>query len=310
MGTHGFYEGLNASQGEASIPSYRFPEAAAKALSKATAYGEWLQVAESPVPTVCVDCSLAGNTVEACRDALAAERSPLWLGPSDVPRLLAAYGIKTPESAVATSPDQAARLAEEMGFPVALKVVSDQVTHKTDIGGVILDRRDHKEVRQGFEQIVSKAWQVDLAESVQGVLVQRFVKQGIEAVVGVTQDPMFGHLIMFGLGGEYVELVRDVVFRLHPLTSHDIESMIQSVKAAQLLKGYRGHPPGDEEALRDLLSKVNQMVTDIPELLEMDLNPVKILPPGQGCVVVDARVRLGIPRRLDRRLRTECVEPK
>jgi acyl-CoA synthetase (NDP forming) len=303
MGTHGFPDGLRAdAEGGARIPSYRFPEAAAKALSRVTTYGEWLQVADSPVPPVCVDCDLAGTTVQACRDSLAAEcNGPMWLDASDIPRLLAAYGIETPESAVATSPEQAADLAEEMGFPVAMKVVSDRVIHKTDVGGVILDRRDRKEVRQGFERIVAKAWQADLSESVQGVMIQRYVEEGIEAVVGVTQDPSFGPLIMFGLGGAYVELVRDVAFRLHPLTEHDIWSMIRSVKASKLLEGYRGAPPGDEEALRDLLAKVSQMVADIPELVEMDLNPVKILPPGQGCVVVDARIRLGDPRMLRRR---------
>lgn len=309
MGTHGFSAGLRrSSEGEHAIPSYRFPEAAAKALGRAVTYGEWLDIADSPVREVTVDCSLADNTVTACRDALETENQPLWLDASDIPRLLAAYGIRTPASAVATSPEQAAELAEEMGFPVALKVVSDSVTHKTDVGGVILDRRDRREVKQGFESIVAKAWQADLSESVQGVLVQKYVKEGIEAVVGVTQDPNFGPLIMFGLGGAYVELVRDVVFRLFPLTEHDIESMVRSVRAAKLLEGYRGQPGGDADALRDLIARVNQMVADIPELLEMDLNPVKILPPGQGCVAVDARIRLGTVQRIDRRDRRSCVE--
>ncbi len=304
MGTHGFPAGLReGAPGEAPIPSYRFPEAAAKALSRATNYGEWRKIADSPIPEVDVDCGLVDSTVDACRDALSTEGQPLWLGASDVPRLLAAYGIQTPESAVATSPEQAAELAEEMGFPVVLKVVSESVTHKTDVGGVILDRRDRKEVKQGFERIVAKAWEADLAESVQGVLVQRFVQEGIEAVVGVTQDPIFGPLIMFGLGGAYVELIRDVAFRLHPLTEHDIDEMIHSVRAAQLLAGYRGQPAGDEVALKDLIARVSQMVGDIPELLEMDLNPVKILAPGRGCIAVDARIRLGKPLRLDRRTR-------
>jgi acetyltransferase len=213
-----------------------------------------------------------------------------------VPRLLKAYGIETPDSAVATSPDQAVAVARELGFPVALKVVSDKVVHKADVGGVILDRRDEHEVRHAFETILAKSWQADVADSVQGVLVQRFVKEGIEAVVGVTHDPVFGPLIMFGLGGAYVELVKDVTFRLHPLSEQDIESMLWSVRSSKLFKGYRGKPAGDVEATKDLLSKVSQMVADIPELLEMDLNPVKILAPNKGCVVVDARVRLGNPQ--------------
>ena len=298
MGAHGLPAGLSAdAAGAASIPSYRFPETAARALARAVTYGEWLHHADSTIPEVTVDRPLAESTVEACRDAVVTEEQPLWLDASDVPRLLSAYGIRTPESAVATSAEQAAQLAEEIGFPVALKVVSDSVTHKTDVGGVVLDRRDPKEVRAAFDTIVAKSWQANVAESVQGVLVQRFVTEGIEAVVGVTHDEAFGPLIMFGLGGEFVELVRDVAFRLHPMSAHDIDAMIWSVRSSRLLKGYRGKPPGDVEAVKDLLARVSQMVTDIPELLEMDLNPVKVLAPGRGCLVVDARVRLGRPWR-------------
>ena len=301
MGAHGFLEGFNNQDGcveppcKVQIPSYRFPEAAVRALARAAGHGEWLAVADSPVPEVSVDDALVHHTVEACRDAVATEEEPVWLDASDVPRVLGAYGINTPESALATTADKAVELAREMGYPVVLKVVSDRVTHKTDVGGVILDRRDDDEVRRGFDEIVAKAWSADLSESVQGVQVQRFVKQGIEAVVGVTHDPVFGPLIMFGLGGAYVELIRDVVFRLHPLSEYEVDSMIHKVRSAALLRGYRGQPGGDEPAIKDLLHRVSRLVGDIPELLEMDLNPVKILPPGQGCVVLDARIRLASP---------------
>jgi len=293
MGAHGFLE--DADEESTALPSYRFPEAAARALSRAAGHGEWLAIADSPVPYVDMDNKLVGQTVEACRDAVSQEEEPVWLDASDVPRVLGAFGIDTPESALATTADQAVEVARELGYPVALKVVSDRVTHKTDVGGVILDRRDDEEVRRGFDTILAKAWKADLADSVQGVQVQRYVKEGIEAVVGVTHDPLFGPLIMFGLGGAYVELVRDVVFRLHPLTEYEVESMINSVRSADLLRGYRGGPGGDEAAIKDLLHRVSKLVEEIPELLEMDLNPVKILPPGQGCVVVDARIRLASP---------------
>jgi len=306
MGAHGFLEGFSESDEckeepcPARIPSYRFPEAAVRALSRAAGHGEWLEVADSPVPEVAVDDKLVHQTVEACRDAVSTEEEPVWLDASDVPRVLGAYGIITPESALATSANHAVEVARELGYPVALKVVSDQVTHKTDVGGVILDRRDDDEVRRGFDEIVAKAWSANLSESVQGVQVQRFVKEGIEAVVGVTHDPMFGPLIMFGLGGAYVELVRDVVFRLHPLSEHEVDSMIHEVRSAALLRGYRGQPGGDEEAIKDLLHRVSRLVGDIPELLEMDLNPVKILAPGKGCSVVDARIRLASPAGWER----------
>lgn len=294
LGAHGFPEGLSV-EGEArgAIPSYRFPESAARALERAVTYSEWLRVADSPAPAVEIDVAKASATIEACRDSLGSETEPVWIDASDVPRILDAYGIRTPPSALATTADMAVAVAEDMGFPVVMKLVSDRVLHKTDIGGVLLDRRDADEVRAGFHEMMLKARVIGVAESVQGVLLQRFVPDGIEAVVGAVHDPVFGPLVMFGLGGAYVELVRDVVFRLHPLTTHDIDSMIRSVRASKLLDGYRGSPPGDLLALRDLLGRVSQIISDVPELIEMDLNPVKILPPGRGCVVVDARIRLG-----------------
>ncbi|MCU0692212.1 MAG: acetate--CoA ligase family protein [Polyangiaceae bacterium] len=311
MGAHGLPEGLwRDGESSAQIPSYRFPEAAVRALSKTVSYGQWLKVADSPVANVDVDVALASATVEACRDALSTEDVPVWLDPSDVPRLLSAYGIRTPESAFATSPTHAASIAQELGFPVALKVVSDRIIHKTDVGGVILDRRDADEVRRGFDAIVTKARSQGLEDTVQGVLVQRYLSEGIEAVVGMTHDPAFGPLIMFGLGGAYVELVQDVVFRLHPLTEHDIDGMIRQVRAYKLLEGYRGKTGGDVAALRDLLRRVSQMVTDIPELVEMDLNPVMILAPGKGCVAVDARMRLSnMPGQASRPSWFDSVRP-
>jgi len=293
LGAYGFPEGFAEGDTPAQIPSYRFPESAARALQRAVTYGEWLRVSDSPLPAPDIDIAAASATIEACRDALGAEAEPVWLDATDVPRILDAYGIRTPPSALATSEEMAVAAAEDLGFPVVMKLVSDRVLHKADIGGVLLDRRDADEVRAGFHEMMLKARIVGVLESVQGVLLQRFVSEGIEAVVGAVQDPVFGPLVMFGLGGAYVELVRDVVFRLNPLTSHDIDSMIRSVRAAKLLDGYRGSPPADIEALRDLLARVSQIITDMPELLEMDLNPVKILSPGRGCVVVDARIRLG-----------------
>jgi len=125
-----------------------------------------------------------------------------------------------------------------------------------------------------------------------GVTVQRMVPEGVEAIVGVTQDPLFGPLIMFGLGGTLVELLKDVVFRIHPLTDIDAREMVRSVKGYPLLEGWRGSPPGDVASLEELLLRVSYMIKEVPEIAEMDLNPVKVLQPGQGCVVVDTRILL------------------
>ncbi len=292
MGAHGFRTGLHGeSAGEVRIPSYAFPESAARALSRAAGYGEWLEHADSPIVQI-----EAGSRrgAEVC-DAAAAQ-GEAWLPPERVTELLKSYGIRTPESAVASSAAEAARKAAELGFPVVLKVIADEVAHKSDIGGVVLDRRNAEEVEKAYAGIQRRVDELGLGKAFRGVMVQRYLEQGIEAVVGLTHDRTFGPLLMFGLGGVYVELLEDVAFRLHPLTRYDIDSMIDSVQAAKLLAGYRGAPAGDIDALRDLLARVSRMVDDIDCLLEMDLNPVKILPPGEGCVVVDARVRCGRSR--------------
>jgi acetyltransferase len=300
MGTHGLAE-VFRDEGDRplSIPSYRFPEAAAKALARTADYGEWLQVADSPLVPVSANRETAREIVEARLKAVSGDDAnaagPHWLGTDQVARVLGAYGIGVPSSVVVTSVEQAVTAAGEQGYPVVLKVVGDQITHKTDLGGVVLDVRDEDEVRQAYDGIMKQAAAAGVATWVKGVQVQRFVNEGIEAVVGVTHDQTFGPIIMFGLGGTLVELVRDVVFRLHPLTEHDIEDMMSSVRSAKLLHGYRGQPPADRLALKQLLAQVSQMVGDLPELLEMDLNPVKVLPPGQGCVVVDGRIRLEAP---------------
>ena len=147
-------------------------------------------------------------------------------------------------------------------------------------------------MRGAFDLIRERVRAMGRPREMEGVAVQEMVTEGSEAIVGVTQDPSFGPLLMFGLGGVYVELLKDVAFRIHPLTDLDAREMIRSVQGYPLLEGWRGAEPGDIEALEDVLLRVSAMVEDIPEIAEMDLNPVKVLPPGRGCVVVDARVLL------------------
>jgi acetyl coenzyme A synthetase (ADP forming)-like protein len=292
MGTHGFRTGLHGeAASEVRIPSYAFPESAARALARAAGYGEWLEHADSPIVPVEIGTTRGAEVCEAA--AAQSEAGGVWLPPGRATELLSSYGIRTPESAVANSAAGAAEKAAQLGFPVVLKVIADQVAHKSDIGGVILDRRNPEEVEKAYAGIQRRVDELGLGSAFRGVMVQRYLQQGIEAVVGLTHDRTFGPLVMFGLGGIHVELLKDVAFRLHPLTRHDIDSMIDSVQASKLLAGYRGAPAGDLDALRDLIARVNRMVDDIDCLLEMDLNPVKILPPGEGCVVVDARVRCG-----------------
>jgi acetyl coenzyme A synthetase (ADP forming)-like protein len=276
--------------GDCTVPSFAFPEAAALALAKASDHAEWRKRPRGSVVKFDVDYPGARRIVE---DALrTADGERVWLPTQESAGLLAAYGIATAELGTASTAAGAAALAERIGFPVALKVASRTITHKTDIGGVLLDLRSRRDVEQAFRTIESRIRELGIAADIEGVTVQRMAPEGIEAIVGVTQDPLFGPLIMFGLGGTLVELLKDVEFRIHPLTDIDAREMVRSVKGYALLEGWRGSPPGDVAALEDLLLRLSYLVEEAPEIAEMDLNPVKVLVPGRGCVVVDTRILL------------------
>jgi acetyltransferase len=180
--------------------------------------------------------------------------------------------------------------AADIGGPVVLKVVSESALHKSDVGGVVLGVEGEDEVRKAFRQVTGAV------ADVEGALVQEYVPGGHEVLIGMTQDANFGPLVVFGLGGIYVELLEDVAFRIHPLTDADAGEMMRETKGFRLLEGYRNQPTGDVAALEETLLRVSGLISAVPELLEMDLNPVKVLEPGQGVVVVDARMRI---RRLE-----------
>jgi len=183
------------------------------------------------------------------------------------------------------------RLAR-LGFPVVVKLVSATITHKTDVGGVVIGLKSKNEVLKAFDTIKANLTKLGRQNEMQGVMVQSMVAGGIETIVGVTQDPSFGPLIMFGAGGIYAELMKDVAIRLPPLTDLDAKEMVKSIKMAKMLQGYRDTPVSDTDAVEDLLLRLSAMVEDIHQISELDFNPVKVLPQGQGCRVVDARIML------------------
>jgi len=217
---------------------------------------------------------------------------PLWLSAEEISGLLNAYGIRGIETLVAGTAAEAAALASRIGFPVAVKLASDTIVHKTDVGGVKLDLKSESEVKAAFEEIRAKLTEIGRQAEMAGVIVQRMVRGGVEAIVGVTQDPSFGPLIMFGLGGIYAELLRDVAVRLHPLTDVDARELVSSIKMARLFQGFRGAPLSDTEALEDLLLRLSALVEDVHQIAELDFNPVKVMSQGEGYWVVDARIML------------------
>jgi len=200
------------------------------------------------------------------------------------------YGIPVTKFGVARTVEEAVELAEEMGYPVVLKVVSPDVVHKFDVGGVVLNLQSREEVREAFKQILENVKKRVPNAKVLGVTVQEMAAPSTEVIVGAVKDPQFGPALMFGLGGIFVEVLKDVTFRIAPITEEDAREMITEIKAYPLLKGYRGIPPADIEAIVQILVNTSRLVTDHPEINELDLNPVIVY--ENGAKTVDARIIL------------------
>ncbi len=278
-------------EGGKCVPSFAFPEAAAAALARACEYGEWLKRPRGIEPRLRgISKKKAERIVKSALKRSAAR--PLWLDADSVAALLDFYGIRAVRTKLARTARQAMRSAREIGFPVAVKLLSDTIAHKTEVGGVVLGLKSQKEVERAFAQIRERLANLGREDEMQGVIVQEMIAGGTEVIVGVTQDPSFGPLVLFGMGGIHAELFKDVTFRIHPLTDVDAREMMRSVKAYQLLEGWRGSEPCDIESLKELLLRVSAMIEDLPQIAELDLNPVKVLERGKGYMVVDARVML------------------
>ena len=215
-----------------------------------------------------------------------------WLTVEDTRAILASAKLPVAKGGIAKTAEQAVALACEVGFPVAVKLASHQILHKTEMGGVHLNLADEQAVRNSFEAIRARLAQENKLDAMEGVLVQPMLSGGMEVMVGVTHDPLFGPLIAFGLGGIHVEILGDVQFRITPLTDRDAAEMVREIKGYRLLQGYRGHPAADVEAIEEVLLRLSRLVEEIPEISELDLNPIFALPPGQGCRIVDARIRV------------------
>ena len=200
------------------------------------------------------------------------------------------YGIPVTKFELAKSEEEAVKFARAIGFPTVLKIVSPDIIHKSDIGGVIVGLKDADDVRQGYNRILQNVKKHDPKARVAGVLVQEMAPPSTEVIVGAIKDPQFGPAIMFGLGGVFVEVLKDVTFRVAPITEDDAREMISEVKAYPLLKGYRNTPPADIEAIAKILLNTSRLVTDHMEIKELDLNPVIVY--EKGAKTVDARIIL------------------
>jgi acetyl coenzyme A synthetase (ADP forming)-like protein len=290
MGRQGLPAGL-AELHEARIPAYIFPESAARALA---AMWEFKRHADRPVGTE-VTFDTDDEAVTTILDAsLAAGHRKL--SEPDALRVLEAYGIPTvPWRFVAadTTDSLATRTADaaaDLGFPVVLKVVSPQIMHKTEVGGVALDLGSTAEVERSVREMVQRVGKAEPASRIDGVLLQTMAVGGTETIVGLTRIPRVGALVMFGLGGIYVEVLRDVVLRLTPLLDTDADRMIRDVKMFRLLEGVRGNPPCDLAALAETILRIGQLADRHPRITELDINPLIAMP--KGTMAIDARVQL------------------
>jgi len=266
-----------------SIPAFMFPESAARALAAMCRYRRWCERPLGEVVEFEVDRERAATTIASARGD---GREHLSLG--EVEEVLDAYGIPLAESRFAATADAAVEAAEELGWPVALKVESAAVVHKSDVEGVRLGLEDAGEVHSAFAAIESSMG----AGRMEGVRIQRMIEGGRETVIGMTNDRLFGPLVMFGLGGIHVEVLKDVTFRIAPVSQIDAAEMVRSLRGDALLAGVRGELPVAFAALEEAILRVSQLVLELPEIDEMDINPFLAFPEGDMCRAVDGRIRL------------------
>lgn len=287
MGARGAPDKLTYGAG-LSLPSYPFPESAAHALARAVDYAAWRKRPRGVTPTFRADRASAQRAVSAALKRSVGHEA--WLAPAEWQQVLEAYGIRCAALSFARSAAAAAAAARRLGFPVAVKLASHTISHKSDIGGVVLGASSGKAVQRAYRQIRERVKALGKLAEMDGVVVQKMVAGSVETLIGVTQDPSFGPLMMFGLGGTMVELMKDVQVRTQPLTDVDAREMVRSIKGYPLLEGWRGAPPADIAAAEDRLLRVSTMVEELPNIVEMDLNPVRLQAPGSGAVVVDCRI--------------------
>jgi acetyl coenzyme A synthetase (ADP forming)-like protein len=286
LGRHGVAEG-EATLAIGGVPAYPFPELAAASLARAARYAAWRALPDAEPPTLSAD-------TDATLARLSRTPAGGWLGAADCLGVLRDYGIRATPTALATTAEQAVAAAERIGFPVAVKLASRTLLHKTEARGVRLGLRRAEEVYDAFAGICARATELGGGDAFDGVLVQSMVDGGVEMVVGAVADAEFGHLVMVGLGGVTVELLRDVAFRVVPVTEADAREMIDGLRGAPLLRGYRGAAEADQDALVELVLRVSQLVREVPDIGEIDLNPVLVRPRGHGALAVDVRIRRGL----------------
>lgn len=273
---------------ENGVPCFDFPEKAIQTISAMYTYKRFLsQSAMEPATFIDVD-------KERVKEIIASARGDgrVVLLSTEAADVVGAYGMPVPANRFVKTAEEAVKAADEFGYPIVLRIVSPDILHKTDIGGVALNLNSAEEIRQAFDRIITSASMFMPKARLYGVMVYHMVPKGREMIIGMSQDVQFGPLIMFGLGGIYVNFLKDVSFRLAPLSEPEARKMMEETKAYTLLKGIRGEEASDVEALKEMLLRVSQLVCDFPEIIEMDINPVIVYGEGKGCYALDVKITL------------------
>ncbi len=271
-----------------SIPNFRFPEEAARAFAALADYWDFLGSKEGEIASFEADRA----KVESIFQHVLEDGRP-QLADIEARDVFECYGIRTARTKLATNLNEAIEIGRSIGYPVVMKIASPQILHKTDVGGVKLNIKNTDELIESYEEITGNARRLMPEANIWGVTVQEMLPPAREMVVGMSRDPQFGPLIMVGQGGIYVEILKDVSFRLAPLTELDARHMLTELRSYSLLKGARGEAPADVDAIIEVMQRVSQLVTDFPNINELDINPLRVLEKGKGCLAADARLVLG-----------------
>jgi acetate---CoA ligase (ADP-forming) len=272
---------------ENGIPCFDFPEKAIKTSDAIYRYQRYLKLPEQKPSSYSVD----KKKVDAIFKAVRADNRKVLL-PSEAADVARAFGIPAPPCVLAENAEAAVKHAEEMGYPVVMKIVSPDILHKTDIGGVVLNITKPEQVKQAFADIMAKSRKAHPEAKIYGVSVDKMVQKGREMIIGMSRDPQFGPMVMFGLGGIYVNFLKDVAFRIAPMSERDADGIVKETKSYTLLKGIRGEPPADIAALKETILRISQLVTAYPEIAEMDINPILVYNEGAGCQALDVKIAL------------------
>jgi len=277
--------------GQHNIPNYAFPEAAVRSMASMVFYGHLLSLDKREVRRVAADRDSASGVIKK----KLAGRDKYFMSEKEANELLGCYGFPVLKSVLLKDVSEIDEAAEEIVFPVAMKICSPDIVHKFDVGGVRLKIKTKEEAREAFHEIIENVKRFNPSAKIDGVIMERMAKGGVEVILGAVRDPKFGPLCMFGLGGTFVEAMKDVTFRLAPMWEISAEIMIRTIKAYSILKGVRGAPPCDIDSIKDCLLRLSQLVSEHPEVAELDINPLIVYPEGQGCVVADSRILLRRP---------------